>query len=279
MSARNAFGTSTSPLACPRPLRRTASAAAFTLVELLVVIGIIALLISILLPALSKARQSANAIACGNNVRQIALGFRMFSGDHQGFLPGGYTSRQASDPEWKGDWLYGPAANNSGNAFQLTPQVGTAWPYINNLKVYRCPSRPVMPLGSGAGSNGRFDYAAYQVFSGAKVTNIRAQSRYIYASNPAHVDLLPTPLICEEAPNNGINGGNIEGGHANTDKMAHEHKTGAGRGSYYASIDASIHFFVEEDAADSHNWHSVAPSGNERELGTSVNGFGFWNTQ
>src|SRR5438105_3882894 len=59
----------------------------FTLVELLVVIGIIAVLIAILLPVLSKTRASANRVACLSNLRELHKGIVLYCNDNNGFLP------------------------------------------------------------------------------------------------------------------------------------------------------------------------------------------------
>ena len=72
----------------------------FTLIELLVVIAIISLLISILLPSLSRARELARFVVCKNNFRSIGLGFVYYQEEHDGWLPAGGSNSPPVVPSW-----------------------------------------------------------------------------------------------------------------------------------------------------------------------------------
>src|SRR3954453_20354257 len=72
------------------PPRRSHAAHAFTLVELLVVIGIIAVLISILLPSLAKAQEGSRRVTCLSNLRQVHQSFMLYALDHHDQVPLGY---------------------------------------------------------------------------------------------------------------------------------------------------------------------------------------------
>ena len=267
---------------CPRP-RSLAVARAFTLVELLVVIGIIALLISILMPALRKAREQANGIACSSNVRQIMQAFLMFANDHKGRLPGSFTDFNNPDTD-KRAWLL-----NSGEPVSNAPRGGTLFRYLNTEKVYFCPSLSTVRFGSNVESNGHFDYASSAIFAGARVSNIKPLSKHRLLGG--QVEYLPTPVITEE-DSRALNGANIEGFHNGSDRMANTHPTGtwqvisgervARGGGYYASIDGSVHYFKEPRGSQGAlDWFQVGPRGREvcfGETGYHIN-WGWWDFQ
>lgn len=107
----------------------------FTLVELLVVIGIIALLVSILLPALNKAREDAKRVRCLSNQRQLVMAWQMYASDNKGHICSSNTPSYPQNP-----WWYWAAAGNTLD----TLSNGKLWPYVKNYDVYRCPNDRVM---------------------------------------------------------------------------------------------------------------------------------------
>lgn len=95
----------------------------FTLVELLVVIGIIALLIAILMPALQKAREAAIQTQCLSNMRQCFLGFELYRNANRGFIPQ-RSSHNGAYLFWTWYLLEGgDAANNVGHPTYVTRNV------------------------------------------------------------------------------------------------------------------------------------------------------------
>jgi prepilin-type N-terminal cleavage/methylation domain-containing protein len=103
-------------------IRRTSTRAGFTLVELLVVIGIIAVLISVLLPTLSRARESAKRTQCLSNLRQIAVFLNMYANQYNQQVPIGYSGGAGGKV-------------GEGNNYYLTRNSGSGTPDPDSGKV------------------------------------------------------------------------------------------------------------------------------------------------
>ena len=134
---------------------------AFTLIELLIVIAIIAILAAMLLPALNGAKQKGQGVSCLNDTRQLGLAFLMYADDNDGALPpntdGPTAGKTAATPSWVAGVL-SLTANNADNFntdFLIHPDAASGnygavlGPYLKSASVFKCPADRSVALNYG----------------------------------------------------------------------------------------------------------------------------------
>ena len=247
---------------------------AFTLIELLAVLAIIALLVAILVPSLNRAMEIAMAAECSSQLHHVGLAITNHAVSNKRRFPGLWGPPWTGPEEWQHTWMGKEVFTRSPSPIS---QDGILAKYLGGVdtarKMYRCPGLAEGVLRSGVGSNGMFDYTMIQAFPGARMAAVPSMAE-VFDSQSNSLVQVPTPLVVEEDPAYHINSVYVDMGHTSINRLGTWHPGGAGN---YIAVDGSAKKIVSGDALGPQcwQWYVETPAGTSVTLGTPRR-YGTW---
>lgn len=167
---------------------------AFTLVELLVVMSIIAILSALLLPSLSRTKESGKRARCTSNLRQLGIAGQLYWDDHEGYAFPYHNGETNGGDLWWFGWL----SKGNEQSRQFDARTGALYPYLHSRGVEICPS-----LNYGASyfkskaKGAAYGYGYNRLFSTAKGTinvyRLQNPSGTLFLADAAQVNTFQAP--------------------------------------------------------------------------------------